>query len=136
MSDTPQNARVRVVSAEIARDGLYLITQRMPNAVLPGLWEFPGGRVRPGESDADALRRALTDRLGCDVLIGTQAMRVEHAYETYTLEMCVYRCALPDGAEPVARRVADLAWVGPEQFGRYPFPGADQQTVDALLGDM
>ena len=52
-----EKPHVRVVAAEIQRDGLYLITQRRESAVLPLLWEFPGGRVEEGEADAEALRR-------------------------------------------------------------------------------
>lgn len=128
--------RVRVVSAELARDGLYLITQRLPHAVLPGLWEFPGGRVRDGESDEAALFRAVRDRLGVEPVIGSRAMEVEHRYDDYVLTLAVYRCTLSEDAQPNPLRVADLAWVGPEQFGDYTFPGADAQTVDALLKDM
>lgn len=128
--------RVRVVSAELARDGLYLITQRLPHAVLPGLWEFPGGRVREGETDEEALTRALRDRLGVEPVLGHRAMEIEHRYDGYVLTFAVYRCTLADDAVPEPRRVAALAWVGPEQFGEYEFPGADQQTVEALLREM
>jgi len=124
---------IRVVAAEIERDGAYLITQRRPEAALPMLWEFPGGRVHPGESDADALRRTIRDRLDIDVQIGHRVLEVSHAYAGYALDMVVYRCAVL--GVPQARRVHELRWVRPEDFGHYRFPGADQQTVDALLKD-
>lgn len=124
---------IRVVAAEIERDGAYLITQRRAEAALPLLWEFPGGRVQPAESDEAALRRALRDRLGLEVQVGHRVLQVSHAYAGYTLDMVVYRCAAAGEPRPV--RVADVRWVKPEEFGRYRFPGADQQTVDALLGD-
>ena len=124
---------IRVVAAEIERDGAYLVTQRRPEAELPLLWEFPGGRVREGESDSDALRRALKDRLGTDVQVGHRLLHVTHGYDGYTLDMVVYRCSVT--GEPSRARVHDLRWVRPEDFGQYRFPGADQQTVDALLRD-
>lgn len=124
---------IRVVAAEIERDGAYLITQRRPEAALPLLWEFPGGRVRDGESDGDALRRALSDRLGVEARIGHRVLHVTHGYEGYTLDMVVYRCTLL--GEPKLLRVQELRWARPEAFGDYRFPGADQQTVDALLRD-
>lgn len=129
MSSSP----IRVVAAEIDRDGAYLITQRRPEAALPLLWEFPGGRVLDDESDGDALRRTLRDRLGVEVHIGHRVLQVTHAYDGYALEMVVYRCAIV--GVPTPRRVHALRWVRPEAFGDYPFPGADQQTVDALLKD-
>jgi 8-oxo-dGTP diphosphatase len=128
--------RIRVVSAEICRDGAWLITQRRPDAVLPLMWEFPGGRVREGESDAAALARALGDRVGVEVAVHEQTMEVVHAYETYELTMAVYRCSLAAGEEPTARRVHDIAWATPEAFARYTFPGADRHTVAQLVGDL
>lgn len=123
--------RIRVVAAEIERDGAYLITQRRAEAALPLLWEFPGGRVHEGESDGDAIRRCLRDRIGCDAQLGHRVLQVSHRYGDYELDMVVYRCGLV--GEPAARRVADVRWVRPEAFGDYRFPGADQLTVDALL---
>ena len=126
--------RIRVVSAEIVRDGRYLITQRSAHAVLPLLWEFPGGRVREGETDAQALQRCLAARLGCDVTVSELVLEVDHAYDQYNLVLAVYRCEVVQG-EPQAISVADLAWVGPDTFADYEFPGADQRTVEALLAD-
>jgi len=123
----------RVVSAEIQREGRYLITQRAKIAVLPLLWEFPGGRVRAGEDDTEVLRRNLKRRLGVEAEVGEMVMEVTHEYDGYDLVMGVYRCALT-GAEPSCVTVENLAWVLPEEFAEYPFPGADQKTVDALLG--
>lgn len=122
---------IRVVAAEIERNGTFLITQRRAEAALPLLWEFPGGRVREGESDADALRRALRERVGEDVQVGHRVLLVSHAYEGYTLDLVVYRCAMLGEPKPV--RVHDLRWVAPDEFGNYRFPQADQQTVDVLL---
>ncbi len=124
---------VRIVAAEVEADGRFLITQRRAEAELPLMWEFPGGRVREGESDAEALRRALRDRLGVELQVGHRVLHVTHAYDAYTLDMVVYRCALAGVPSPV--RVADLRWVRPDEFGDYRFPGADQQTVDKLLRD-
>ena len=124
---------VRIVGAEVEVDGAFLITQRRAEAELPLLWEFPGGRVQEGESDGEALRRSLRDRLGVDVQLGHRVLHVTHAYAAYTLDMVVYRCAVV--GEPRALRVADVRWVRPEAFGDYRFPGADQQTVDKLLKD-
>ena len=124
---------IRVVSAEVTRDGCYLLTQRLSTAVLPGLWEFPGGRVRDGEADTEALDRALRDRLGVGATIGECVLEVQHDYDGWSVVMAVYRCELHTA--PTARRVAALAWVPPDEFGSYPFPGADQKTVEALLGE-
>lgn len=132
MGDRPL---IRVVSAEIQRDGRYLITRRPKHAVLPDLWEFPGGRVVQGEGDEVALNRALQKRIGCSAKVGDRLLEVRHPYEAYDLVLVVYRCDLGD-AEPVCGSVAELAWAGPEQLAGYEFPGADQQTVDELVGSL
>src|SRR5688500_19230897 len=82
---TSPTPHVRVVAAVIERDGKYLITQRRSTAVLPGLWEFPGGKVEPGESDEHALRRELRERVGVDVEVkGRMAHRL-HRYDGYAV---------------------------------------------------
>lgn len=123
---------IRVVSAEIQREGRYLITQRSAKAVLPLLWEFPGGRVHDHEDDATALKRACRTRIGIDVEVRDLQLEVVHEYEDYTVTLAVYRCALK-GQEPWAEGVAALAWVAPDDFENYPFPGADQKTIEKLL---
>ena len=125
----------RVVAALIERDGRYLITQRRPEARMPLLWEFPGGRVEPGETDEQALARELHENLGLEAAVGERVLHVTHGYQGYDLDFLVYRCA-PGPREAAALRVHDLRWVRAEDFEDYPFPGADQATVDALLEDM
>ncbi len=131
MADRP---RTRVVSAEITKDGDYLLTQRLPTAVLPLLWEFPGGRVRPGESDAEALVRCVRERVGVRVEVEDRLLEVEHDYGDRTVVLAVYRCHL-DGQRPWPHKVHALAWVAPEDFADYPFPGADQRSIELLLNE-
>ncbi len=132
MSDLPS---IRVVSAEIRDGGRWLIVQRPASAVLPLLWEFPGGKVGEGETDEEALIRGVLLRLGVAPEVGEQLMGVTHSCDRYQVTLAVYRCSL-GGSEPALAKLAAMAWVTPEQMGDYPFPGADQQTVDALLSDL
>ncbi len=131
MSDRPV---IRVVSAEIQRDGSYLLTQRSARAVLPLLWEFPGGRVREGESDQEALARTVKGRIGVAIEVGNKVLEVEHAYDDYEVVLVVYKASVGTH-EPFAASVNAVAWVEPQSFGDYPFPGADQRTVEMLLSD-
>lgn len=125
---------LRVVSAEIQRDGRYLLTQRSARAVLPLLWEFPGGRVRPHESDLQALARAIEHRIGAQIVGGERVLESRHDYPEHSVVLVVYRCELI--GEPEARAVESLAWVPPESFGDHAFPDADQKTIALLLSDM
>lgn len=124
---------IRVVCAVVERDGRYLITQRRATAVLPLLWEFPGGRVESGESDADALKREVRWRLGVDVEVGQLISYVHHPYERYAVDLYLYECRLL-GGEPHAERVSDFRWAQSSEFEQYPFTPADEASVSQLLG--
>lgn len=134
MSEGNGKRIIRVVAAEIADgQGRYLITQRNPHAVLPLLWEFPGGRVRQGESEADALRRTLKDNLGVSIEVGPRRLQVERDYQTYRLQLQSFSARVDKGKLD-RHDVWDYRWVSPSEFKRYRFPPADKATVDALLG--
>jgi len=126
--------RIRVVSAEIQRDGRYLLAQRSARAVLPLLWEFPGGRVRDGESDEEALIRSVRHRVGVAAEVLGKVLEVEHDYDDYRLVLAVYRVDIGQ-AEPFPASVHAVEWVAPDAFGDYPFPGADQKSVRLLLAE-
>jgi len=127
---------IRVVAAQIERDGKYLITQRKPSSSLPLLWEFPGGRAEEGESDEDALRRELKEEMEIDVEVGEQSVAVTHEYSAYIINFRVYRCRIPAGDEAIKKiGVHDFRWVGPHELDDYEFPDADQSTIDLLLRD-
>jgi 8-oxo-dGTP diphosphatase len=124
---------IRVVAAVIERDGCYLITQRRASAVLPLLWEFPGGRVETGETDAEALKRELRHRLGVDIEPGQMISFVSHPYERYGVDLYLYECELARG-EPSSLNVADFRWVASNDFERFPFTPADELSMSKLLG--
>jgi 8-oxo-dGTP diphosphatase len=127
------NQTIRVVAGVIGRDGSYLITQRRPGAVLPLLWEFPGGRVEPTESDSQALLREVRHRLGVEISVGQLISFVSHPYERYTVDLYLYECTLAAG-EPAALAVNDFRWVTSSQFEQYPFTPADEASMNKLLG--
>jgi len=124
---------IRVAAAVIERDGRYLITQRRTTAVLPLLWEFPGGRVEAGETDADALKREVLHRLGVEVEPGELISYVHHPYERYAVDLHLYECQIKKG-EPSAVNVNDFRWVTSAEFDRYPFTPADELSMSKLLG--
>jgi len=125
---------VRVVAAVISRGECYLITQRRPSAVLPGLWEFPGGKVEEGETDLEALKREVRERVGVEVEGGACIGRRTHDYDGYSVDLALYQATIQGDAEPKAVRVAACLWVTSGEFEKYRFPAADQATMDLLLG--
>jgi 8-oxo-dGTP diphosphatase len=125
---------IRVVAAVVEREGHYLITQRRDNAVLANLWEFPGGKVEAGEEDEDALKRELRERLDAEAKIGKKLGEKIHEYDGYRVALALYEATLIEGRPLHAKRVKEFRWVGSADFDKYPFPDADQQTMDQLLG--
>jgi 8-oxo-dGTP diphosphatase len=127
---------IRVVAAILERDGHYLITQRRGTAVLPLMWEFPGGRVEEGEMDAHALKREVRHRLGAEIEVGKLISFVSHPYEHYVVDLFLYECALPDAADNALepRNVNAFKWVTSSDFDQYPFTPADEASMNKLLG--
>jgi len=124
---------IRVVAAVIERDGRYLITQRNASAVLPLLWEFPGGRVERDETEEQALSREVRGRIGVEVIVGGKLGEHVHEYASYEVHLTMYSCTLPPGATPYPAMVNDLRWVTSREFLDYDFPPADEKTMNKLL---
>jgi 8-oxo-dGTP diphosphatase len=125
---------IRVVAAVIEHDGRYLITQRNSDAVLPLLWEFPGGRIEPGETETGALLREVKGRIGVEVVVGSKLGEHVHEYTGYQVQLTMYSCKLPAEARPYPATVADLRWVLSRELLDYDFPPADEKTMSKLLG--
>src|SRR3954469_25907460 len=102
---------LRVVAAVIARGDRYLITQRRPQAVLAGLWEFPGGKVEEGETDAEALKREVGERVGVEVEAGACIGGRTPDYRGYSAALALSQANILGDVEPKAVRVADCRWV-------------------------
>lgn len=124
---------IRVVAAVLEKDGRYLITQRRATAVLALMWEFPGGRVEEGETDAQALKREVRHRLGADINVGKLISFVSHPYEHYVVDLFLYECTLL-GETLEARNVNAFKWVTSAEFDQYPFTPADEASMNKLLG--
>ena len=125
-----------VAAALVDVDGRVLIAQRPQGKALAGLWEFPGGKVEPGERPEAALIRELNEELGIDVNEACLAPFVfaSHAYESFHLLMPLYLCRRWSGVV-VKREHAALAWVKPNKLSDYPMPPADAPLV-AWLRDL
>jgi 8-oxo-dGTP diphosphatase len=129
---TSERDRKLVVAGLVAHDGRVLITQRTAEQALPLQWEFPGGKVEPGEAPVAALARELREEIGVVVEVGRIWDVLFHAYPAFDLVMLVYTCRIVDG-EPRAVEVADLAWVVPTELSRWDILPADRPLVDRLV---
>jgi 8-oxo-dGTP diphosphatase len=136
VTDSPLPTVLVVAVALIDVDGRVLIAKRPEGKKLAGLWEFPGGKVEPGERPEAALIRELSEELGIEVSESCLAPFVfaSHAYDSFHLLMPLYLCRRWNGV--VAAREHDaLAWVKPNRLSDYPMPPADEPLV-AWLRDL
>jgi len=125
---------IRVVAALVEREGRYLITQRRETAVLPLLWDFPGGRVEENESDEAALAREVDERLGATVEVGQLISFVNHPYEKYAVDLYLYECILLSD-QFHCRAVKEYAWVTSKEMESYSFTPVDEASMSKLLGE-
>jgi 8-oxo-dGTP diphosphatase len=124
--------RVRVVAAVVRRGREILVSRRHAGAERGGQWEFPGGKVEPGEAEPAALRREIAEELGCDVEVGALIVRHTHRYPDLEVELAFYACRLPPGAEPRPLGVAALEWAPDGALGGYDFCEADLPVLPLL----
>ena len=122
------------VVAGVIRDarGRILLARRTEGRDLAGLWEFPGGKIEPGETAEHALVRELREELGIDACVGGRLIDVRMPYPDKQLRLDVYEIrsytGTPSGMEGQA-----LAWAPPHKLADYPMPPADAPVVEALL---
>lgn len=123
--------RVDVVAAVIWRDKEILITRRLDHVHLGGLWEFPGGKVEPGESMKPALVREILEELGIEITPNHEIFTVEHDYPAKSVRLHFFHCTLLKG-EPKPLEVAELRWVKPGELNNFEFPPADAELIRML----
>jgi 8-oxo-dGTP diphosphatase len=125
-----------VACALVDADGRVLLAKRPPGRPLAGLWEFPGGKVEPGETPEAALIRELEEELG--IRIAGKCLApftfASHSYDAFHLLMPLYLCRRWDG-EVKAQQGQELAWVRPARLAAYAMPPADE-PLKAMLRDL
>jgi mutator protein MutT len=121
-----------VVAAVIERDGTFLLTLRPDGTHLAGHWEFPGGKVHPSETHAEALRREVHEELDALVHVGELVHAVTHAYPEKTVALFFYRCTVSGEPKPMIGQ--EMRWVPKRQLAALPFPDADRELIRLLTG--
>lgn len=125
---------VPVVCAIIMRGGHIMLAQRPPDKKLGGLWEFPGGKVEPGESAETALHRELQEELGCTVRITQTLTPFVHAYDWGSIELIPFICELTaESSEPHPHEHTALVWVERSQLRNYNLAPADVPLLTGLM---
>lgn len=123
-----------VAVALMDADGRILLAQRPQGKAMAGLWEFPGGKIEPGETPEAAMHRELKEELGitlCERCFAPVTF-VSHAYETFHLVMLLYIARRWEGI-PRAHEGQNLTWKYPKDMLKLPMPPADIPLVGALI---
>jgi 8-oxo-dGTP diphosphatase len=131
----PRPRKLVVAGLIVDAAGRVLITQRRADQALPLQWEFPGGKVEPGEAPVAALARELIEELGAAVEVGRVWDVLHHAYPAFDLVMVVYRCRFAAGQVPRAVEVAALRWVAPDDAPNHDILPADRPLVERLAAE-
>ncbi|TNM46099.1 (deoxy)nucleoside triphosphate pyrophosphohydrolase [Nocardioides albidus] len=118
---------IEVVGAVIVRDGLVLCAQRGPGGEDGGRWEFPGGKVEPGESPRSALAREIQEELGCGVEVGAAVTTTRHQ-AARVIVLTTYWCRLTSGA-PLPEEHAAIRWLPADQLDELDWAPADLPAV-------
>lgn len=122
---------IEVVAGVITDGGRFLATQRGYGDYKDG-WEFPGGKVEPGESPEGALVRELKEELAVDVIVGEQICTVEYDYPKFHLTMHCFFCTLPAGCRPTLLEHEAARWLDRESLGSVNWLPADVEVVKLL----
>ncbi|HEY5672972.1 MAG TPA: (deoxy)nucleoside triphosphate pyrophosphohydrolase [Malonomonas sp.] len=127
-----QTLPLAVCAAVIEQQGKILLTQRLADKPHGGLWEFPGGKIEPGESPHQSLRREIREELAIEISVGPVVESAYHHYDWGNVLILAYRCRWLSGTIQQLE-VADHHWVAPEQLGRYQILPADLPIVAKIL---
>lgn len=126
-----------VVAAVIERDGLFLAARRTRPAALAGLWEFPGGKVEPGEDDAAALIRECREELGVEIAVG-EAVGPEYLTPGGAMLVRTYRALLVSGEPEPIESHDELRWLAPgtPEVRALPWLEGDYVILDTLEAEV
>ncbi len=134
MTQAVPKKTVRVVAALIPKPGersRFLVQQRLPRGSRALLWEFPGGKVEPGESEPEALARECQEELDVRLQVGRQLWAGRHEYVDLVVELVLYAARLESG-EPKPLGANALAFLTPQEMRALPFCEADIPLLEEL----
>jgi mutator protein MutT len=111
--------------------GQILIDRRKPGGKMGGLWEFPGGKVEPGEAIATCVAREVQEELGIQIAVGESLMAITHDYTEFKVTLHVHHCRHVSGV-PQTIECDEIRWVTPPELSQFTFPEANVVIIQAL----
>ena len=129
---TPSPVHKRIGVAVIAnQQGKILIDRRKNEGEMAGLWEFPGGKIEPGETVEDCIIREIKEELDIEIILGDRLTTITYAYKTFNVTLYVHECQHASG-NPQPLECQEIRWVEPAEMNQYEFPQANRQIIDLL----
>ena len=123
---------IHVACAIIERDGLVLAAQRSDMMSLPLKWEFPGGKIDPGESSEECLQRELVEEMGVRVYVGKNLPTHTHHYSAFSVTLYPFVCVIESG-EITLHEHAAIAWLTPEKLHTLDWAEADLPVIEMYI---
>ena len=120
--------RIHVACAIIESGGKVLTAQRSEEMSMPLKWEFPGGKIKDGESPEECLKREVLEELGIQVTVGPPLAPATHRYPTFTVTLFPFICAIAEGEITVHEHAA-IAWLPPSELHTLDWAEADWPVI-------
>jgi mutator protein MutT len=111
--------------------GQILIDRRKASGTMGGLWEFPGGKIEPGETAKECIVREIREELAIEITVGDHLISIDHTYPTFHLTLIVHHCQHVSGI-PQLIESEEIRWVNVSDLGNYQFPAANIAIIQAL----
>lgn len=108
-----------------------LIDRRLPEGLLGGLWEFPGGKIEPGETVEQCIKREILEELGIAIEVGEHLITINHTYSHFHVTLIVHHCRHISGL-PQPYECDEVRWVNLNELDQFPFPKANIEIINAL----
>lgn len=111
--------------------GKILIDRRKSTGEMGGLWEFPGGKIEPGETICECIQREIKEELDLNIAVGDRLTTITHSYTTFKVTLYVHHCQYLSGqAKPI--ECEEIHWVDPGEMNQYQFPSANIEIINLL----
>ncbi|MEL6927697.1 MAG: 8-oxo-dGTP diphosphatase MutT [Cyanobacteria bacterium J06600_6] len=130
ISPPPVHKRIGVAVIN-DQQGKILIDRRRQSGEMGGLWEFPGGKIEPGETVEECIEREIKEELDIQIRVGDRLTTIVHTYETFDVTLYVHDCQYLSGT-PQTLECDEILWVDPDQMNQYQFPQANIQIIQLL----
>ena len=124
---------IAVAVGVLMRDGKIFIQKRAATGLMPGLWEFPGGKIEPGETVEAALAREFMEELHLKIKVGARIAVIRHAYTSYRVLLHAHMCAPTQSDQaPIPMNAVEYRWAAVAELDLYPFPAANKRLIQMI----